>query len=174
MKKNHLGAERCWYFPHQDILPRGCTGIKVRKSLVPILSFPKLGDQRKGKQLTISLLIINKCVIKGVGVCACVCVCVCVCAHTHTHQLTDQKSNPRSCFLTQNGNFYSLIISPWLLHWPASVWDSRQAHYLQELKSLGSWMAEGGHFFSQQQSQASIQLKVSLHFHQNLLICSHL
>ena len=79
MKKNHLGAERCWYFPHQDILPRGCTGIKVRNSLVPILSFPKLGDQRKGKQLTISLLIINKCVIKGVGVC----VCVCVCTHAH-------------------------------------------------------------------------------------------
>lgn len=168
MKKKSLGAWKVLLFSTSRHFAKRMHRYRGQEQPCSYSQLSKWGDQRKGRQLTILLLIINKCVIKGVW------VCVRVCAHTHTHQLTDQKSNPRSCFLTQNGNFYSLIISPWLLHWPASVWDSRQAHYLQELKSLGSWMAEGGHFFSQQQSQASIQLKVSLHFHQNLLICSHL
>lgn len=46
-QKNDSGAKRHCYFPHQDILPRACTGLEVSESLVPALLSPLGGKGRR-------------------------------------------------------------------------------------------------------------------------------
>lgn len=154
-KNNHRGAEGCCCFPRQDVLPGGCTGWGVSESLVAALSYPQLGVREKRRQLTISLLPRDNFAIKRF-------FCPSWVIRNQTH---GRVSWPRMGILFLN-------------HIPlaASLTSSARdgSTFFTRIKELGESAGGRRAFLSQQNTQASIQLKVGPHFHQNLLISSHL
>ena len=84
-EKNHLGAWKVLLFSTSRHFAKRMHRYRGQEQPCSYSQLSKWGDQRKGRQLTISLLVINKYIIKGVWAC----VCVCMCVRTHAHAPVD-------------------------------------------------------------------------------------
>lgn len=99
------------------------------ENLISCFVIPSWGEWRKKRQLTISLLVRDNCAIKRVLFFCCFSCCCCC------YPSGVLRSQTHSCVFWPRMGVYFLIISPRLLHWPASVWDA--STLFTRIKELG-------------------------------------
>lgn len=129
-QQNDSGAERHWLFSTSGHFVKSMPRLRGQwepcsSSVIPPCGGAG-GGRKKRRQLTISLLVRDYCAFKGVwGEMVCLFFC-------SSWALRNQT---QGCVFWPRIEFYSRIISPWLLHWPVSVWGS--STLFTRIKELG-------------------------------------